>query len=113
VQQKRITPAMQQAFDGILTQKRKINELSNHIADRKRESDQITADQNRIRENMKALKGTSEEKALLERYVAQLDSQETRLATLRKESEDLTAQQDQDRAELDRMIMDVKVDETF
>ncbi len=62
---------------------------------------------------MKALKGTSEEKALLQRYVSQLDSQENRLAVLRRESIDLTAQQNQARAELDRMIMEVSVDESF
>jgi hypothetical protein len=62
---------------------------------------------------MKALKGTSEEKALLQRYVGQLDSQESRLAVLRKESSDLTTQQNQARAELDRMILEVNVDERF
>ncbi len=113
VQQKRMTPAMQQAFDRILKQKAKIDEFSNQIADRKKESDQIRVDQNRIRENMKALKGTSEEKALLQRYVGQLDAQESRLAVLRKESSDLTAQQNQARGELDRMIMEVNVDESF
>jgi len=113
IQQKRITPALQQAFDSILKQKLKIEEISNRIADRKRESDQITADQGRIRENMKALKGSFEEKALLQRYVGQLDSQESRLAALRKESADLTAQQTAAQAELDRMIMAVNVDENF
>ena len=113
VQQKRMTPAMQQAFDRILKQKAKIDEFSNQIADRKRESDQIGVDQNRIRENMKALKGTSEEKALLQRYVGQLDAQESRLTVLRKESSEIAAQQNQARAELDRMIMDVNVDESF
>ncbi len=113
VQQKRMTPAMQQAFNSILQQKEKVEEISNQIADRKRESDQITADQNRIRENMKALKGSSEEKALLQRYVGQLDAQESRLAALRKESGDLTAQENQARSELDRMIMGVNVDESF
>ena len=44
-----------------------------------RESDQIAADQNRIRENMKVLKGTCEEKALLQSYLGQLDSQESRM----------------------------------
>jgi hypothetical protein len=113
VQQKRMTPAMQQAFDQILKQKEKIDGLSTQISDRKRESDQITLDQNRIRENMKALKGTSEEKALLQRYVGQLDAQESRLAALHQQSSDLNTQQNQARAELDRMIMDVNVDETF
>ncbi|HTS36625.1 MAG TPA: carboxypeptidase regulatory-like domain-containing protein [Candidatus Solibacter sp.] len=113
VDQKRMTPAMQQVFDRILKQKEKIDEISNQITDRKRESDQIAGDQNRIRENMKALKGSSEEKALIQRYVGQLDSQESRLATLRKESADLTAQQNASNAELDRMIMEVNVDESF
>jgi hypothetical protein len=113
VDQKRMTPNMQQAFDRILKQKEKVDEISSQITDQKRESDQIAADQNRIRENMKALKGSSEEKALLQRYVGQLDAQESRLAALRKESSDLTAQENQASAELDRMIMEVNVDETF
>jgi hypothetical protein len=113
VQQKRVTPAMQQAFDRILKQKLKIEGITNQINERKRESDQIAADQGRIRENMKALKGSSEEKALLQRYVGQLDAQESRLATLRKESADLMVQETQANAELDRMIMEVNVDESF
>jgi septal ring factor EnvC (AmiA/AmiB activator) len=113
VQQQRITPALQQAFDRILKQKEKIGGLSSQIADRKRESDQIAGDQTRIRENMKALKGSSEEKTLLQRYVGQLDSQESRLAVLRKETSDLVGQQKAASNELDRMIMEVSVDETF
>jgi hypothetical protein len=113
VEQKRMTPAMQQAFDRILKQKEKVDEISGQIAERKRESDQIAADQNRIRENMKALKGSSEEKALLQRYVGQLDAQESRLVALRKESTDLTTRQNQARTELDRIIMEVSLEETF
>ena len=62
---------------------------------------------------MKALKGSSEEKALLQRYVGQLDSQENRLAALRKETSDLNAQQTAAQGELGRMIMEVSVDESF
>ena len=113
VQQQRVTPAMQQAFDRILKQKEKIGYIASEIADRKRESDQIAADQNRIRENMKALKGSSEEKSLIQRYVGQLDSQESRLATLRKETIDLNAQQSAANNELERMVMEVSVDQTF
>jgi hypothetical protein len=113
VQQKRMTSPMQQVFDRILKQKEKVEEISSHISERKRESDQIAADQNRIRENMKALKGSSEEKALLQRYVGQFDAQESRLAVLRKESGDLSVQETQARAELDRVIMEANVDENF
>jgi len=97
----------------ILKQKQKIDELTTQIFQRKTETDQIAADQTRIRENMKALKGSSEEKALLQRYVGQLDAQESRLAALRKESNDLTAQENQVSSELNRMIMEVNVDESF
>lgn len=113
VEQKRMTPPMQQTFDRILKQKEKVEEISSHISERKRESDQIAADQNRIRENMKALKGSAEEKALLQRYVGQFDAQESRLAVLRKESGDLSVQETQERAELDRVIMEANVDENF
>lgn len=113
VKQQRSTPAMQQAFDSILKQKLKVQMLSAQIAERKRETDSISADQSRIRENMKALKGSSEEKALLQRYVGQLDSQETRLAALQKEIADLNAQHDAASDDLDHMIMDVNIDQTF
>ena len=113
IEQKRITPAIQQDFSRVLEQKQKIEAISTQIANRKRESDQIASDQSRIRENMKALKGSSEEKVLIQRYVAQLDSQESRLATLRKESSDLTAQQNTAQIELDQTIMAINVDETF
>ena len=113
IQQKRITPAIQDAFARILKQKEKIGEISNQIADRKRESDQISGDQGRIRENMKALKGSSEEKTLIQRYVGQLDSQESRLVTLRKEMADLTAQETAANTDLDHMIMEVSADERF
>ena len=38
----------------------------------------ISDDQQRVRENMKALKGSAEEKALIERYVRELNEQEDR-----------------------------------
>jgi len=113
VQQKRLTPVMQQSFNRILSQKDKIGGIDQQINQRKQESDQITADQNRIRENMKALRGSSEERSLLQRYTKQLDSQEDRIATLRGETDGLRKQRDTAQAELGLMIMDVNVDESF
>jgi hypothetical protein len=113
VQQKRVTPTMQQAFERVLAQKNKVAVLDSQIGQRKQESDQISADQNRIRENMKALKGSAEEKSLIQRYTKQLDSQEDRLLKLRAEITDLQKQRDSAQAELSLMIMDVNVDESF
>jgi hypothetical protein len=42
-------------------------------------------DQQRLRENMKALRGSDEERQLLRRYTTQLNEQEDRLAALERE----------------------------
>ena len=60
-------------------------ELDTQIKAREAEVAEISKDQDRLRENMKALKGTPEEKALLLRYTGELNAQEDRLAALNKE----------------------------
>jgi uncharacterized protein YlxW (UPF0749 family) len=57
------------------------------------------------------LKGTAEEKALAQRYVKELDEQETRLATLKKEILDLQAKRKQAQQELDDAIEHFTFDE--
>lgn len=113
VSQNRMTPAMKQVFDKILAQKEKVRNFDRQISERNLETNQINGDQGRLRENMKALKGSAEEKALVTRYTHQLDSQEDRLAALRKEIAALQAQRSQANAELERMVLDVNVDEKF
>lgn len=113
VRQHRVTPAMQQAFDQILGQKNKIADLDRQINQRTQESAQISRDQDRIRENMKALKGSAEERALIERYTGELNTQEDRLAALRSEMQDLRAKRAAASGELNRMIMAINLDESF
>ena len=62
---------------------------------------------------MKALKGSAEEKALLQRYTRQLDSQEDRLNTLNKEISDLQEKQTQARNQLDQIVQQITLDESF
>jgi len=50
------------------------------------------------------LRGSAEEKALLQRYTKQLDDQETQLAALRKKIQDTEAQRDAAQTQLDTMI---------
>jgi hypothetical protein len=71
----------------------------------------IDKDQSRLRENMKALKGSPEEKVLLQRYTKQLDSQEDRLAALGKEVTGLRAKPGPLQSELETMVMNLSVDE--
>ena len=61
---------------------------------------EIERDQQRVRENMKALRGTEEEKALTQRYTRQLGDQEDRLAVLRTDLAKASADRDARRREL-------------
>jgi predicted nucleic acid-binding Zn-ribbon protein len=73
----------------------------------------IEKDQARLRENMKALKGSAEERSLIQRYTHELDSQEDALAALRKEMEDLDRKQEQAQNELETMVGQIVLDEKF
>src|SRR6185312_8516761 len=112
-QQNRVTPEMRQIFQRIMAQKNKISGLDQQISQRKQEGEQISSDQARIRENMKALRGGAEEHALLQRYTAELNTQEDKLATIRKETADLQAQRNQANSELESMIMNINLDENL
>jgi len=113
MQQRQITPAMQDIFRRVLEQKNKVSDIDGQIKSRQRDIDGITKDQARLRENMKALKGSAEEKALLQRYTRQLDSQEDRLNALNKEISDLQEKHTQAQSQLDRMVQEVVLDESF
>ena len=104
---------MQEAFRRVLEQKNKVDSLGTQIRTRQHEVETITKDQARLRENMKALKGSAEEKALLQRYAHQLDSQEDRLNALAKEISDLQEKQNQARAQLDQIVQQITLDESF
>ena len=64
----------------------------------------IVEDQQRLRENMKALRGSAEEKLLLLRYTRQLDEQENKLEALRREIAATTSRRDAARQELNVLI---------
>jgi Carboxypeptidase regulatory-like domain len=113
VQQKSITPEIEAAFGKILEQKDRVDDLGARISDRDDEKQAIYDDQQRLRENLKALTGGAEERALTQRYTEQLADQETRLDALKKESADLQAKHDKAQAELNKMIEDLSLDATL
>ena len=102
-----VTPELQAAFRRVLDQKNRISELQSQIGSRQKELGAINTDQARIRENMKALKGSAEEKALLLRYTRQLDSQEDRLSALHKEIADLQRTQAAEQQKLEDMVQHI------
>lgn len=102
-----MTPELQTAFRRVLDQKNEISKLQSEAETRQQELNAINNDQGRIRENMKALKGSAEEKALLQRYAKQLDSQEDRLNTLHKEIADLQQKQSEEQQKLEDMVQHI------
>jgi len=112
-QQQQISQALRDVLKRVLDQKNQVDALQTQLNARQKEIEAIGKDQARVRENMKALKGSPEEKTLLQRYTRQLDSQEDRLNALNKEISDLQDKHEQEDAKLDQMIQDITMDESF
>jgi hypothetical protein len=102
-----MTPELQAAFRKVLDQKNQIIKLQADTETRQKELEAINTDQARIRENMKALKGSAEEKALLQRYTKQLDSQEDRLTVLRREIAELEEKHAEEQQKLEDMVQHI------
>jgi hypothetical protein len=102
-----MTPELQAAFRRVLEQKNQISKLQSDAQTRQKELGAINNDQARIRENMKALKGSVEEKALVARYTRQLDSQEDRLNLLHKEIAVLGEKQALEQQKLEDMVQHI------
>ena len=111
VHQQSVNKTVEDALRKILAQKNVVSELDDKKTAREQDMQKIFDDQQRLRENMKALRGSAEEKALLQRYTQQLNEQENQLEKLRKETEQLDAQHDRAREALDQMIQDLSFDE--
>ncbi len=107
----KLKPEVQQALRKIVAKKGEIGGVDTDITKRQRELTEIDKDQSRVRENMKALKGTAEEKALVQRYTKQLDSQEDRINSVRAEISGLQTKRAQLQSELDQMIQNIDLDE--
>jgi septal ring factor EnvC (AmiA/AmiB activator) len=110
VRQRSIDKTVEEALRKILSQKSAISELAAQKEARDDETTRIFDDQQRLRENMKALKGSPEEKALLQRYTQQLNDQETRLEALRKETAQLEQQAASAQEALDKTIAELSFD---
>jgi hypothetical protein len=88
---KEVLPKLREALQEVIQRRRKVQELQSQAAGRDAEITAISSDQERIRKNMTALDRTS---ALYKRYVAELDQQETRIQSLRKEAARLRGEAD-------------------
>jgi len=104
---------MAEALRRITSQKAVVAKLEEEMENRQKDIDRIVEDQGRLRENMKALRGSAEEKALLQRYTKQLDDQETQLETLRKKIRETEDQRDKANEQLEKMIDELQIEATL
>ena len=113
VQQKTINPEVEQALRRIIMQKDTVAAIEADIAARKGHLSAIAEDQQRVRENMKALKGSAEEKSLVERYARELNEQEDRVQSLQREIAELQQKRDSEQTQLNGMIEQLQMTVTL
>jgi predicted nucleic acid-binding Zn-ribbon protein len=111
--QKMINPEIDQALRKIIAQKNSVAALDAEVASRKSKISGISDDQQRVRENMKALKGSAEEKTLVARYVRELNEQEDRVQSLHHEMADLQQKREAAEKTLNDMIEGLQMDATL
>jgi uncharacterized phage infection (PIP) family protein YhgE len=111
--QKMINPEVENALRSVVKKKNDIAVLDAVIAGRRAQVTNISDDQQRVRENMKALKGSAEEKALIERYVRELNEQEDRVQSLRKEITEMQQKRDAAQSALTMMIENLQMEATL
>ena len=105
------------ALQPIVDKKAAMEKIKEGITSRDAEMKQIATDQQRIRENLQSLKDTSEQRALVKRFAAQLTAQEDRLEVLKREIGDIFQTFQQARAELqqllDELVLDLRMEATL
>jgi hypothetical protein len=111
--QKMINPEVEKALRKISGQKNDIAVLDAMIAGRRTQVTSISEDQQRVRENRKARNGSAEEKALVERYVRELNEQEDRVQALRHEISETQQKRDAAQSTLNTMVENLTMEATL
>jgi hypothetical protein len=107
------SPAVLAALQPVFDIHNKVVAFDDQIRAREADVSEITKDQDRLRENMKALKGSAEERELLKRYTGELNAQEDKLAALRSELASLHAQRNAADAEFQAKLGAIDIDEAL
>ncbi len=113
IRQQSISPAIQEMLAKIVAQREKVTEAEATKHAHEKERDEIFEDQQRLRENMKSLKGSPEEKELLRRYTTRLNEQESRLEALTKILAEDNAAIEKEQTELEKLVKSFSIDTTL
>jgi len=110
VRESRDNETVRQALAPIQALKAQAASIGRDIQSRDNATKAIADDQARLRENIRALKNSDDEKRLLKRYLAQLNDEEDRLAAIARERADLEARRQRVGADLVRLIDALSLD---
>ncbi|SNS92751.1 protein of unknown function [Granulicella rosea] len=113
IKEANVGPATLAALQPVFDLHHQVIAFDDQINDREAKVKTITEDQNRLRENLKALKGTAEERSLAKRYTTEMNAQEDTLATLHKELDSLRAERAAKDQEFQDKLEAVEIDETL
>jgi hypothetical protein len=98
------------ALETIIGLKDKVAATSVRLQVMDKEAAEIAHDQERLRENIKALTSTAEAKQLIARHVSKANEQETRLEQLEAERRTTIAERARLQSELDLAIRNLSLD---
>ena len=110
VSRRYLDEASRTALEKIVNLKSRIAEVDSRVEAAKREAAEITLDQSRLRENIKALGQNGEARQLIARYVAKAGEQETRMEQLAGERREAANERASLQAELDAAIRALALD---
>lgn len=109
VVKKTIDEAMRAKLAPLVDLRMKLNDIDQKLERSTNETDEITTDQARLRENIEALTKTNSAKALIQRYISRANEQESRLDILSKERQALLAEKDTLEKQLANAIVDLEL----
>ncbi len=98
------------ALEAIIALRDKVAGAEVSLQQLNKEAGEIAQDQQRLRENIKALTETAQAKQLIARYVSKADEQETRLEQIEKDRRTTTEERARFQAELDAAIRNLSLD---
>ncbi len=106
-------PKLRQQLQPILEARRQLTEIDTQIKDKQTQIDSIGKDQDRLRNNLSALKSSAEERDLIRRYTRELNEQEDQIAALRKDQDGLKQKHTQAQADLDAKVQSLETEQSF
>jgi archaellum component FlaC len=97
------------SLERLIEIKTRIAQVDARLAAADKETEEISTDQERLRENIKALTATAEAKQLIARYVAKANDQESRIEQLTKDRKALADERARLQQELDAAIRSLDI----